>query len=445
MKKLFVLLFAALISCSLNSTAQAPATNFLGTKTLYKPAALKYTPVPAGYKAVFINHVGRHGARHLTKEVNTAFAYTTLFKADAANALTVKGKQLLQMVVALDKVEKGNVKSISAEGIAELQDIGQRMYTHNPTVFATGANLNVTETKEIRTKQSADAFLAGLKKNLNKEPVIKEYIDDTNLRFYDLSPVYDKFKDDGDWLKYREAIAKQQNLPYVNDAIAQRVFTPVFLKTLDNAGKEKFVSDIFGFATITYSLKQEIQQAGLQPAATAFITLFTPQEIKTLSILDLADDFYQKGPGTNNNGIQVRVAAPLLANFIKTTDDFMKTGSFNAQLRFAHAETISPFAALLGISIADVATKTTNIGAAWQASNVIPLSANIQWIFYKNTANNYLVKIMLNEKEAHITGLNAKSFPYYKWADVRKLYLAKLQSLHLGLDDDMNAYLQNIK
>jgi multiple inositol-polyphosphate phosphatase/2,3-bisphosphoglycerate 3-phosphatase len=440
------IIIALLLCYGFTAKAQNCVTDFLGTKTLYIAPAVKYTPAPAGYLPVFINHVGRHGARHLTKEVNTAYAYSLLFKADSAHALTPKGKELLQMVTALDKVEKGNVKSISAEGKDELKGIGERMYARYNNVFKGDIHLNVAFTKEIRTKQSADAFLAGLKKNSKTEPIISEYNDDTDLRFYDASPVYKQFEDDGEWVKYREAIAKAGHLEQVNEKIVQQWFITAFLKTLDSDNKEKLVSDIFGFATIVYSLNEERQQAGLQPADVNFISLFTCDEIKLLAKLDLADDYYKKGPGIDANGIQVRIAAPLLVNFIKTADDFVKKGGVNAQLRFAHAETISPFAALLNISTADKPTKTTNIDAIWQASKVIPLSSNIQWIFYrKGNANKYLVKILLNEKEAHISGMNDHDFPYYKWNDLRQFYLNKLVRLHVGLNGDMAAYLQNVR
>ncbi len=201
MKKLFFLLIVFAVGNCITVQAQS----FLGTKSLYAAPAGQLTAAPAGYQPVFINHVGRHGARHLTKEVSTSYAYAVLIKADSMKALTTKGQTLLQMVKALNKVEKGKVKSISAEGIAELQGIGQRMYANYQPVFTDAANLNVTETKEIRTKQSADAFLAGLKKDWHKEPAVKERIDDVNLRFYDLSPVYKQFEEDGEWVKYREA------------------------------------------------------------------------------------------------------------------------------------------------------------------------------------------------------------------------------------------------
>jgi hypothetical protein len=446
MKKLFSLLLILTVAYNLTAVAQTPATDFLGTKTLYKAPAVKYTPAPAGYTPVFINHVGRHGARHLTKEVNTSYTYNLLAKADSAHTLTPKGQKLWQMVMALDKVEKGNVKSISKEGQNELKAIGERMYAHYGNVFKGAINLNVGITKEVRTKQSADAFLSGLKKNFKTSADIKQYTDDTNLRFYDFSPVYKQFEEDGEWLKYYQAMDKAEHIAQINDAFSAQVFKADFLKTLDADNREKFVNDVFGFATIVYSLKDEVKQAGFQPADVAFISLFTPAQIKSLSKLDLADDYYKKGPGVNNNGIQVRIAAPLLANFIKTADGFIKGDNINAQLRFAHAETISPIAALMGISTANKATITLNIGSFWQASQVIPLSSNIQWIFYKKAnSNTYLVKVLLNEKEAHIAGMKDSSSPYYKWDELRKLYINKLQQLHVGLDDDMPAYLKNLK
>src|ERR1700749_3655080 len=120
MRKLLSFIFF-LIGIEYSASAQNCNGDFLGTKTLYKKPAGKYTPVPAGYKPVFINHVSRHGARHLTKDVNTSYAYQLLMSADSSHALTSKGEALRQMVIVLNKVEKGDTKSISAEGVAELK------------------------------------------------------------------------------------------------------------------------------------------------------------------------------------------------------------------------------------------------------------------------------------------------------------------------------------
>ncbi|MDB5150289.1 MAG: hypothetical protein JWQ57_4309, partial [Mucilaginibacter sp.] len=125
---------------------------------------------------------------------------------------------------------------------------------------------------------------------------------------------------------------------------------------------------------------------------------------------------------------------------------FIKTGKYNAQLRFAHAETISPFAALLGISGADKVVKNiSDYDKVWSPSAVIPLSSNIQWVFYrKKGSTKCLVKILLNEREVKITGL-ASASPYYDYAVLRAFYIKKLKKLGVGLGDDMQAYLKGLK
>jgi multiple inositol-polyphosphate phosphatase/2,3-bisphosphoglycerate 3-phosphatase len=446
MKK--TLLFLLLIISGHVALAQNCDVNFLGTKTLYKSAIQKYKPAPAGYLPVFINHVGRHGARHLTKDVKTTLAYTLLLQADSTNNLTTAGKKLKQMMIALQKIEKGSTKFISAEGRDELKGLGERMYLNYNNVFKDKSNLSVAVTKEVRTKQSADAFLQGLSSKLKDTAATKFYNDDTGLRFYDLSPAYKSFEDGVDGNAVMLSLQKEIHFAEMNKTIIGRFFTADFLEKLKLKDKQeaKFTADIFGFATIVYSLSEEIRQAGYQFADLDFKSFFTCVELQKLGELDSIDENLKKGAGTDNDGIQVRVAVPLLVDFIKTTDDFIKTGKNNANLRFAHAETIAPFAALLQISNADKATKViSKLNSSWQSSGIIPLGANIQWIFYKGKGSaGYLMKILLNEKEVLIDGIINAS-PYYKWSEVRGFYMRKLDKLGVKLTDDMGAYLTSVK
>jgi len=446
LRKQSILFFAALLLCSVAASAQNCNNDWLGTKTLYKAPVYHPSVIPDGYNPVFINHVGRHGARHLTKEVNTSFAWQLLHHADSVKALTTKGQQLWKLVQNLTAVEKGQVKSISDEGRDELRGIGKRMYAHYPSVFTGKVELNVGYTKEIRTKQSADAFLQGLKAGFKDSAAVKEYNDDTDLRFYDSSPVYAAFEAGGSWEKPMNTLRESLKIDAINHALVAKWLQPAFLKTLKPAQEDKLVGDVFGFATIVYSLQAEVNKAGYQWADVNFAPLFTCAEQAALSKLDVADDYLKKAPGTNINGIQVRIAVPLLVNFINTTDEFIKNGKPNAQLRLAHAETIAPFATLLGMTgTYKVAADMKNIEAAWKSSNVIPLSANIQWIFYRKAGStDLLVKFLLNEKEVHITGLKGVS-AYYHWKDVRAFYINKLNKLKVGLGDDMATYLKDVK
>jgi multiple inositol-polyphosphate phosphatase / 2,3-bisphosphoglycerate 3-phosphatase len=429
--KHLLLFFLFIATFSVAASAQNCGTNYLGTKTLYKAPVTKSTAPPAGYRPVFIDHLGRHGARHLTKDVKTTSAYALLTSADSAGALTSNGKKLLQMVIALQKIEKGSTKSISAEGKDELKGLGERMYLNYPNVFKSGVRLKAAVTKEIRTKQSADAFLAGLNSKLSDTVKIEFYNDDTSLRFYDLSPTYKAFEDAVDDSPIKLALDKSFHRDEIDEAVTARIFSPEFLKKLSSDVKEGFVDDVFGFATIVYSLKTETQKAGYTDAQVDFKSFFTCDELERLGEMDSADENLKKGPGTDNNGIQVRIAAPLLADFINAADDFVKNGIYNARLRFAHAETVAPFAALLQISTADKASKNAaQLSGNWHAAKVIPLSANVMWVFYKKPHTpGYLVKILLNEKEVRIDGLKTNTYPYYNWSLLRTFYTSKLAKL----------------
>jgi len=75
------------------------------------------------------------------------------------------------------------------------------------------------------------------------------------------------------------------------------------------------------------------------------------------------------------------------------------------------------------------------------------MSANIQWILYENQINNdFLVKFLLNEKEATINGLQNCGTPfYYKWVDVKEFYTLKLDKMGIHSGDNMHEYLMNVR
>ncbi len=442
---------AIIISISLfflNSLIAQKCSNFsLGTKTPYKSQQVKTNTPLNNYTAVFINHVGRHGARHLTKDVNASLPYNLLMKADSSDALTAEGKRLKQMVLLLEKIEKKDFKSISQLGKIEQQEIAKRMLINNSTVFKNSSPVvKIRVTKEVRTVQSADAFLNGMKQKINTEDLTKE-VDDTTLRFYDLAPSYLAYEKNGNWKTSFTKLQQLEKYSNITQEVCKRFVTSGFLENLSNEDKDEFASDIYGFATIINSIEKEIQDAGLTVEQVNFQSFFSCKELDILSKINEAEDFLLKGPGMDANGIQVKIAAPLLTDFIKTTDGYIQTRAVNVQLRFTHAEAIAPFAALLDLaSAAKAINNISNINSVWNASAVVPLSANIQWILYKkNGSDDYLIKVLLNEKNTAIDGLKTKNFPYYNWGEVRAFYLKKLNTLNAALDGNGFAFLQSVK
>lgn len=425
MKK--ILVFLSVMLAASGVMAQC-GSDYLGTKTLYTPQQLKMSPPPAGYDVVFINHVGRHGARHLTKDVQVAYAYGLLTKADSAGVLTPNGQALWAMVKRLQKVEQGGTKSITQEGKNELDGIGRRMYERYPSLFKDQKQLKIAVTKEIRTQQSAQAFMKGLNAKMKDTLSATFYNDDPDLRFYDSSTEYKKFVEDGNWHETMDKLEAAEHIAEIETEFCNGIFKPEFAEKLSAANKDRFTTDIFGFAAIVPSLKYEVKAAGFSESDLNIAGLFSCKQLKALGEISNADENLKKGPGTDVKGIQVKIATPLLADFIKTSDDMIAGKYHGVKLRFAHAETIAPIAALMDLDVASKQAKgADDINQAWDAAKVIPLSSNIQWVFYKKRGSDkYLVKVLLNEKEVWIAGLPKQNSPYYDFSALKRFYLEKL-------------------
>ena len=141
-------------------------------------------------------------------------------------------------------------------------------------------------------------------------------------------------------------------------------------------------------------------------------------------ILD-AEDFYEKGPSYAGQDETYRIAQPLLDDFFASIDERVAGGDTAATFRFAHAETIMPFAALIGApgstqqapavenpqSVADVYNYQDN---KWRGESVTPMAANIQWDVATRdgidpkTRKAYtpLIRMLYNEKEVAFGGTN---------------------------------------
>lgn len=429
---------------ALQAAAQAPF--YTGTKTPYQPQQEVYTAPPAGFTPVWINYVGRHGARFLTKAGSDIRVLEVLQQAEKAGGLTRTGKKVKNMAARFLTIEQGNYENISLLGAAEQAAIGKRMRMRDSAVF-TGKGLLVRVTHKIRTKQSADAFVSSYADYPG--PADYEMVrdaDENELRFYDLSPAYQQYRKSRLVTDRLDSLDKDPQTEAVVSGVAARLFTRAWQK---QQGKKELLAglaeDLYDLYSVQYSVPLEMKQRGYTTDSINFRIAFTTKELAWMDFKSGAADFLEKGAGLDTLGVQVRIAVPLLLDFLNTTSTVVAgSGKYDALLRFTHAEAISPFATLLGIpeaSIPSVAVYGYNKG--WQAGNIIPLSANIQWIIYSN-GRDRLVKVLLNEKEVALP-LATDQYPYYRWKDVQEYYLKKLKALGVSPGDNMHQYLQQMK
>ena len=153
-----------------------------------------------------------------------------------------------------------------------------------------------------------------------------------------------------------------------------------------------------------------------------------PVSMERLWWIENSKQYLEKGPWTVADQLPVDISLPLLKNYLETTDSALASASPKAFLRFAHAETLIPLAALLGIP--EAAAQTTacdQIAAVWKDYEVSPMAANLIWIVYKHPQTNHvLIQMLLNERPVAFPVKTAQ-FPFYDWILVRDYYREQIR------------------
>ena len=402
--------------------------NYLGTKQPYNVKEISTTSAPSGYKPFFINHLGRHGSRHLSSPKYDVSLYELLSIAEKEGAITSEGLKLKNSIAQLMEIEKGNYGLLTEVGVKEQKEIAKRFYENNKEIF--GKEIIASSTYVERAQQSRDAFLEELGQytpNINFK-VSTNNKKDILLRFFDLSPEYEEFSENGSWKKELDTYSKSKNF---NNEVLNQLFSKDFIKKIENG--EFKLKDAKGKTVLknpTDAVRNLYDLYIIQASVgkdLGFGKYFSEEQLKWYEEVDNLNDFYEKGPGKNGEDIATNIALPLLENFIVTSDEAIKNQNISANLRFAHAETTIPFITLLDIN--GYSAKEDNIEKVydkWLGRDISGMSTNIQWIFYKNDKNDVLVKILHNEKDAELP-ITTSMKPYYKWEDVKNFYSNKLK------------------
>ncbi|MGL4344640.1 MAG: histidine-type phosphatase [Cellulosilyticaceae bacterium] len=396
---------------------------YLGTQTPYILGPERYIKPPRGYKPVYINHLGRHGARYLTSEEPLEVLLETLEDAAQKGQLTVEGFTLKRQIEVLKELDKGEYGLLTSSGVQMEQGIARRMYAHFPEVF--GREVEAVSTYVERTKQSMDAFLEELAHYTSPQQFVATSNGkvDPILRFFDLNKAYIHYKKEGRWRQEVSQYAKRTDR-------ARCVITPFF-----SEGYIRQIQDPLGVATALYKIytNQYDTEQGV-----ALGEYFTPCDMKYFWENSNLEAYLEKGPSQVGQNLPTEIAYPLLVDFLRTSWESLSEGNRSANLRFAHAETIIPFASLLGIKGAATQTnKWCQVSCLWKDYKVAPMAANIQWVFYqKEGCDKVLVKVLYNEREV-LLPIKSNIKPYYRWADVSQFYTQKLEAMPIAWEQPL--------
>lgn len=144
-----------------------------------------------------------------------------------------------------------------------------------------------------------------------------------------------------------------------------------------------------------------------------------------------AEDFYEKGPSYAGQDETYTIAQPLLDDFFSSIDERVNGGSTVATFRFAHAETMMPFAALLGLpgSTQQAAASTTDVytyaNNEWRGESVTPMAANVQWDVAVKSGNDPKTGPCLHAARSYALQRAGNRLPLRMHADCRWFHVVQ--------------------
>ena len=375
------------------------------------------TPPPTGYKPFYISHYGRHGSRYLNNRYAFDMPHQTLQKADSLKKLTSVGKAVLGQIRYIVRNTENQWGELTELGKEQHRGIARRMMERFPEVFVDSARVDAKSTMVIRCILS---MATAIQEITTQHPRLNIQMDASKYDMVYLNFQDKKLRDSMMTYATKKAFAKFANKRIKTDRIMKLLFNDsVYVK-------EHIDTRWFNY----YLLKTGLMQQNTSMRDTSQIAdLFTDEEIYHFWQYENAWWYFMYGPSLLNGGKQPFTQRMLLQKIIDDTDWYIQNEKTGASLRFGHETIVLPLACLLDLN--GYGYQTMNLedieSHKWWACMIIPMAANIQFVFYRKDKHDkdILLKVFLNENEATLP-LPSDDAPYYHWNDFKEYYLKKL-------------------
>lgn len=413
--KIKMLLLSAAVSVSVcaQTTKEYMMDHIMLTSGNYVPYPSEFpeqTKAPKGYKPFYISHYGRHGSRYHHTAVDYKNMYELFAKADSAKALTEKGKSVKDRFEQMYTLYYDRAGDLTTKGVQQHRGIADRMYHSFPEVFKKNAIVDVKSSTSVRCVMSMDAFCQQLK---SLEPTLQISNESSKRLMYYLAndPMEDK--------------NKRLALKEWNDAFGDLHYRLIHPTRMINQlfSDKNYVEkniDTIPFMRKFYEIKGSLLS---DDSPINFDDVWTKEEMYNNWVVQNAWWYGAYGPCPMTLNRSRYFANDLLKNILTEADSAVKSGKVQAHLRFGHDTALLPLTALLAVSgCGDQIRDLDSLLHYWNEYRIIPMAANIQFIFYKSKKNpDVLVKVMLNEREVNLP-IKSDMAPFYKWEEVKKYY-----------------------
>ena len=377
------------------------------------------TPPPTGYKPFYISHYGRHGSRYLNNRYAFDMPHQTLQKADSLKKLTSVGKAVLGQIQYIVRNTENQWGELTELGKEQHRGIARRMMERFPEVFVDSARVDAKSTMVIRCILS---MATAIQEITTQHPRLNIQMDASKYDMVYLNFQDKKLRDSMMTYATKKAFAKFANKRIKTDRIMKLLFNDsVYVK-------EHIDTRWFNY----YLLKTGLMQQNTSMRDTSQIAdLFTDEEIYHFWQYENAWWYFMYGPSLLNGGKQPFTQRILLQKIIDDADFYIQNEKTGASLRYGHETIVLPLTCLLDLN--GYGYQTMNLedieSHKWWACMIIPMAANIQFVFYRKDKHDkdILLKVFLNENEATLP-LPSDDAPYYHWNDFKEYYLKKLDS-----------------
>lgn len=416
-------LLSIILQVALGAIAQSPNLS-AGSLCGYFPQDTVSTQPPKGYKPFYISLVARHGSRYLSRSDSLTFRVAdTLAMMAGKGMLTADGLALMEDIQMIKSMTEGHIGELTRLGASEHRQICARMYRHYPEVFSNKSRLNLyaESTKVMRVQRSMEAFTDELK---GRAPALAI---DSSVKGWEDEPAnrgvvgYSLNDEEKALVKKDERLfsgtASDLQRGYGLQTFAGRIFADpesVDPSSLDFIANTSFLCLKTGCLTSPSTM----------PAMDKY---FTAEE---LYYLWLPGSMYWAGylnypgyeyPRTRRHG------GGMLEQIIEEADEAINPRSHTAAtLKFSHDTYLMPLMTAVPFEGTVLDCPATDIAEQFQDYNFICPACNVQLVFYRRCCSKrILVKLLLNEKETLIHGLEPVTLCYYDWESVKRFWQSK--------------------
>jgi len=374
------------------------------------------TPAPEGFQPFYISHYGRHGSRADQGWRYYPYLIETLSQAQADSALTPVGDSLLRLTRQINALYGDMPRRLLPLGQKQHALLAQRMAARYPEVFAVDSpRVRAISSMVPRCIMSMSAFTNALTAD---HPDIR-YTMDCGERFQEYINCRGKLNlTENDTPPLIDSLTSTMPRGY-NESLAK-----LFVRTsyLPDSMQEQFIYAVY--STLIYAADFEVE---ITPTMFLSEQTFIYYDARTTYhfYIDFCNSPY---------GYLRRPYAQLGLNDIISKAD---EGGVVADLRFGHDDPLLALVNSMELEGVGTALPYDSILTAWPGAQYLPMAANVQLVFYRQTdslsevrsprcqngSDEVLVKALYNEQECRIHGLEPVNSYYYHWSDVRQKWL----------------------